>query len=133
MYHVVQCPIRWSDMDAYGHVNNARFLTLLEEARIDLLFGEAGRGAIGSLDGGLLVRSQTITYERPVRHGDPFRVEMWISDIRGASFTVGYETFVEDVRVARASSELVRYDLDEDLVRRLSTAECDFLGAYVDE
>src|SRR5699024_3847970 len=27
-------PVRWSDLDAYGHVNNARMLTLLEEARI---------------------------------------------------------------------------------------------------
>ena len=27
-------PLRWSDMDAYGHVNNVQYLRLLEEARI---------------------------------------------------------------------------------------------------
>ncbi|MGH8967810.1 MAG: acyl-CoA thioesterase, partial [Actinomycetes bacterium] len=32
---------RWSDMDVYGHVNHARTVTLLEEARIQLLFAEA--------------------------------------------------------------------------------------------
>jgi acyl-CoA thioesterase FadM len=32
--------LRWSDMDVYGHVNNARVVTLLEEARTALLFGE---------------------------------------------------------------------------------------------
>ena len=40
----VEIPIRWRDVDAYGHVNNAVFLTYLEEARdrlVESLFGEA--------------------------------------------------------------------------------------------
>jgi acyl-CoA thioester hydrolase len=39
----VRIPIRWRDVDAYGHVNNAVFLNYLEEARdrlVDSLFGE---------------------------------------------------------------------------------------------
>jgi acyl-CoA thioester hydrolase len=39
----VSIPIRWRDVDAYGHVNNAVFLTYLEEARdrlVKSLFGE---------------------------------------------------------------------------------------------
>jgi acyl-CoA thioester hydrolase len=39
----VTIPIRWRDVDAYGHVNNAVFLTYLEEARdrlVESLFGE---------------------------------------------------------------------------------------------
>jgi acyl-CoA thioester hydrolase len=38
----VRIPIRWRDVDAYGHVNNAVFLNYLEEARdrlVDSLFG----------------------------------------------------------------------------------------------
>jgi len=41
----VRIPVRWADMDAYGHVNNAVFLNYLEEARDELsarLFGDAG-------------------------------------------------------------------------------------------
>ena len=30
----VNVPLRWSDMDAYGHVNNVQFLRLLEDARV---------------------------------------------------------------------------------------------------
>ena len=30
----VDVPLRWSDMDAYGHVNNVQFLRLLEDARV---------------------------------------------------------------------------------------------------
>jgi acyl-CoA thioester hydrolase len=39
----VEIPIRWRDVDAYGHVNNAVFLNYLEEARdrlVESLFGE---------------------------------------------------------------------------------------------
>ena len=30
----ITVPVRWSDVDGYGHVNNATMLRLLEEARI---------------------------------------------------------------------------------------------------
>lgn len=36
--HIYRCPLRWSDMDAFGHVNNVVFLRYLEEARIDFMF-----------------------------------------------------------------------------------------------
>jgi acyl-CoA thioester hydrolase len=39
----VRIPIRWRDVDAYGHVNNAVFLNYLEEARdrlVSSLFGD---------------------------------------------------------------------------------------------
>lgn len=49
--YATQVAVRWSDMDVFGHVNNARTVTLLEEARTELLFrdGEAelGRGVVG--------------------------------------------------------------------------------------
>lgn len=38
MRHIYSCPLRWSDMDAFGHVNNVVFLRYLEEARIDFMF-----------------------------------------------------------------------------------------------
>jgi acyl-CoA thioester hydrolase len=34
----VEVAVRWSDMDSYGHVNHARTVTLLEEARTELFF-----------------------------------------------------------------------------------------------
>ena len=39
----VEIPIRWRDVDAYGHVNNAVFLTYLEEARIGWSNRSSGR------------------------------------------------------------------------------------------
>lgn len=46
--HIYACPLRWSDMDAFGHVNNVVFLRYLEEARIDFMFTQATAAGAGS-------------------------------------------------------------------------------------
>ncbi len=35
LVHVARMPIRWGDMDMMGHVNNAKYFTYIETARID--------------------------------------------------------------------------------------------------
>ena len=37
LVHEARIPMRWSDMDALGHVNNATYFTYLEIARVDWL------------------------------------------------------------------------------------------------
>ncbi|NDZ95663.1 acyl-CoA thioesterase [Streptomyces sp. SID6673] len=45
---VAEVGVRWSDMDAFGHINHARMVTLMEEARIEwLLSAGAGSNASG--------------------------------------------------------------------------------------
>ncbi|MGH3519835.1 MAG: thioesterase family protein [Haloechinothrix sp.] len=39
--HVFWCPLRWSDMDAAGHVHDVVYLRYLEEARIDMFYSAA--------------------------------------------------------------------------------------------
>ena len=86
MRHVHECTLRWSDMDAYGHLNNSRFLTLYEEARVALFF-LGGRGAVGSF----VISRHEVDYLRPVDFatgpdGAPrppvVRVESWIDEVR---------------------------------------------------
>lgn len=131
--HEFDCPVRWSDMDAYGHVNNARFLTYLEEARIDLLFTRATTEGAGGLARGALVRHQEIDYLRPVAFGDPLRIGVWVSRIGGASFAVSYRVSVGATPVATARTTLVRYDLEAEQVRRLDPAERAFLSTHLRE
>jgi acyl-CoA thioester hydrolase len=47
---VHHCAVRWSDLDAYGHVDNARFLTLYEEARVALMFVEAAKAGVATFE-----------------------------------------------------------------------------------
>ncbi|MFE5308458.1 acyl-CoA thioesterase [Isoptericola sp. NPDC056578] len=99
----VPVPLRWSDLDAYQHVNNVAMLRLLEDARITAFWrhpeavdGEEWPTAV--LDTGphatshTLVAGQQIEYLRPLAFSrTPVRVEMWIGGIGGASLEVCYE------------------------------------------
>ncbi|GAA2714464.1 acyl-CoA thioesterase [Actinoplanes palleronii] len=127
---ILDVPVRWSDMDAYGHVNNARFLTLYEEARVAMFFVGARKHGLGSFEEGIVIARHEIDYLRPVDFGDPVRIEMWVSELRTASFTVSYELFDDGVLASRAQSVCVPYNLAAGHPRRLSEAEKDFLKPY---
>jgi acyl-CoA thioester hydrolase len=128
---VVDVPVRWSDMDAYGHVNNARFLTIYEEARVALFFQGAREHGLGSFEEGIVIARHEIDYLRPVDYGDPVRVEMWISEQRAASFTVAYELFDDGELASRARSVCVPYNLTNGHPRRLTPEEREFLRPYL--
>ncbi len=124
--------VRWSDMDAYGHVNNARFLTLYEEARVAMFFVGAREHGLGSFEEGIVIARHEIDYLRPVNYGEPVRVEMWISQLRAAAFTVSYELFDDGVLASRAKSVCVPYNLAQGHPRRLTEVEREFLGPYLE-
>ena len=124
--------VRWSDMDAYGHVNNARFLTLYEEARVAMFFVGARAQGLTSFEAGIVIARHEVDYLRPVDYGESVRIELWISELRAASFTVSYELFDEDVLASRAKSVCVPYHLAEGFPRRLTEAERDFLKPYLE-
>ena len=127
---VYDVAVRWSDMDVYGHVNNARFLTLYEEARVAMFFTGARAHGLTSFEEGIVIARHEIDYLRPVDYGHPVRVEMWISELRPSRFTVAYELFDEGVLASRAASVCVPYNLAEGFPRRLTEAERDFLEPY---
>jgi acyl-CoA thioester hydrolase len=103
----VTVQLRWSDMDAYAHVNNVEMLRLLEEARIEAFWshpaapdGTAVDGAwpTAVLDAGpgaslsTLVARQEIEYLRPLGYRRaPVVVELWIGHLGSASLDVCYE------------------------------------------
>jgi acyl-CoA thioester hydrolase len=123
-------PVRWSDLDAYGHVNNARFLTLYEEARVAMFFVGARERGLGSFEEGIVIARHEIDYLKPVDFGEPVRVEMWISELRAAAFTVSYELFDGGVLASRAKSVCVPYNLAAGHPRRLTPEEKEFLLPY---
>ncbi|MFD8396237.1 acyl-CoA thioesterase, partial [Streptomyces sp. NPDC059680] len=93
MRHIYRCPLRWSDMDAYGHVNNAIFLRYLEEARIDFLSLRGEESKQGSV-----VARHEIDYKRQLVHRPtPVDIELWVTQVRAASFTVTKQVKEADV------------------------------------
>lgn len=137
--HVYQCPMRWSDMDAYGHVNNVTFLTYLEEARVDLLLNSASDGGAYMLSTGVVIARHEINYRSPLVHRvEPVPIELWANEVRASSFRLGYRVVdfaadgsdEQDVVYVEAESLLVPYDLTTNSVRRLSDGEREFLERY---
>ncbi|MCQ4081858.1 acyl-CoA thioesterase [Streptomyces sp. RB6PN25] len=132
--HIYLCPLRWSDMDAFGHVNNAVYLRYLEEARIDLSFRLAPKAGDGSFSGGSVVARHEIDYLRPLVHRyEPVTVETWVEKMGAASVTYAYEIKDAEQVYARATTVVVPYNVAEQRPRRLTPAERAFLDAYRDD
>lgn len=136
--HVFSCPMRWSDIDAYGHVNNVVYLAYLQEARVDMLFLHARRHGAEELAQGVVVARNEIDYRVPLHfRAEPVRVETWVSRLGNASFTLGYEVVDVDAGGTRttyavAGSVLVPFDLAAGRPRRLTAQERAVLQAFLD-
>jgi acyl-CoA thioester hydrolase len=121
--------MRWSDMDAYRHINNSAYLQYLEAARVAMFFDRQD----GFSEGTVIARHE-IDYLLPVvYHPEPLRIEMWIEKVGGARFTVRYEVFDDGRLVARAATLCVTFDFDIDRPRRLTDDERAVLAGFADE
>jgi acyl-CoA thioester hydrolase len=100
----VQISLRWSDFDAYAHVNNAEMLRVLEEARIQAMWrpddgvDSAAPTAVMDVRPGAdtlaLIARQEVEYLAPIPYmRAPLDIEMWAGRIGGASVEVCYEVF----------------------------------------
>jgi len=132
--HTVQVPMRWSDMDAYGHVNNVQYLRLLEDARV-IGFREWFPNRPTMLDEGIVVTRHAIEYRAPLTYrAAPVEVDMWVTRVHGAGFDLGYtvrdpET-VGQLVYAIAETGLALYDFATARPRRLAPQERVQLGVH---
>ncbi|MFG2191676.1 acyl-CoA thioesterase [Streptomyces sp. NPDC048639] len=132
--HVYSCPLRWSDMDAFGHVNNVVFLRYLEEARIDFMFRLARLDDSPSFTGGSVVARHEIDYLRPLVHRhEPVTIETWVTKIGAASLNLSYEIKDEEQVYVRASTIVVPYNLDHGRPRRITAEERVFLEKFTSD
>jgi acyl-CoA thioester hydrolase len=128
---IFHCALRWSDLDAYGHVNNARVLTLYEEARVALMFTAAKAAGLQSFEDGIVISRHEIDYLRPVDYGDPVRIELWLESIKASTLTVAYELFDSESVASRARTVCVPFDLAAGRPRRVKDVEREFLSPWL--
>lgn len=133
--YMVKVPVRWSDMDVFAHVNHARMVTLIEEARIPWLFYDERPTA--SLRAGCVVADLHVKYREQVRHDEgPIAVTMFVEQLRAVDFTVGYEVRPRDADpdakpAVTATTQLVAFDVDAQRLRRLTAEEKDYLASFI--
>lgn len=134
----VQIPLRWADMDAYRHVNHARTVTLLEEARVDLVFRRAAEDGADGWSDGLFVAALQVDYKRQIAYeGQSVLVSMWVGQVQAASFMLHYKVrtgpSTDDPVAVLARTQMVPFDLSANRPRRLATAEREFLARWGDD
>ena len=125
--------MRWSDMDAYRHINNTAYLSYLESARVAMFFHR-----VEGFEAGTVIARHEIDYlHSVVFHPEPLRLELWIDTVRAASFVVHYDvidTAVDGGRLAaRAATTCVTVDFGADRPRRLTEEERVILAGFADD
>ena len=135
---VTEVPLRWTDQDAYRHLNHAHAVTLLEEARIAFFFTAAAADGLNGFVNGLLVAGLRMDYRRQVSYrAEPLRVALWIENVRAASFHIGYALHdgphAADPVAVDACTRMAIYDLVAGRPRRLDAAERAFLERWTDQ
>jgi len=117
-----QLEVRFRDCDPMGHVNNAVYLTYLEQARFShwraaglarhTMSSAPAADAGGPADvPGVIVARVEIDYRRAAKHGDRLRIALGVAAIGRTSFTYEYE--IHDgagALVATARTVIVRFD-----------------------
>jgi acyl-CoA thioester hydrolase len=91
-FHALE--VRYGDIDAQRHLNNARYFTYMEQARIGYLL-ELGLWNGGDFEGvGMILAEQKCSYLKPILFGQAIEVGVRISRLGNKSFTMEY-LFVE--------------------------------------
>lgn len=109
----VELPVRFRDTDTMGHVNNAVYLSYLEQCRIGYFDQRLARKWDWKEFGIILARNE-IDYLAPVFLQDRLYADVWVSRIGNSSFDFSYELHTEHDSgtrlVTRARSILVCFD-----------------------
>jgi acyl-CoA thioester hydrolase len=91
LIHSCNIPVRWGDMDAYGHVNNALYMRYLEEARVQLL----DKIDVKLDPNGLapVVINIGCSFFKPIVYPDTVRIDCFVAEPGRSSFMTYYEVF----------------------------------------
>ncbi len=100
--------VRYKDLDSYGHVNNAVYVTYFEEARVAFFREVIGIDDANSF--GFILARLEIDYRRPLRLFEPLRVGVRVESIGNSSFVFGYQLSVDEEVVASGRSVQVCFD-----------------------
>lgn len=105
--------VRFRDCDPLGHVNNAVYLTYLEETRFAHWRAEWGLGTTDPAPDipGIILARVEIDYRAQARYGDVLEIRMRVATLGRSSFTYEYE--IVDASggiVATAKSVMVLFD-----------------------
>ena len=84
----VPLSVRWRDLDAFNHVNNSKYLSYLEEARLRWMLAMPGMGMDDNV--APVVAASNLNYRRPIEWPGDIVIELFVERIGGSSLTIGH-------------------------------------------
>ena len=105
-------PVRFNDCDGMKHVNNAVYLSYVEEARINFFLTLRTPGEKAFASRALVQARSEIDYIFPARYGAPVDIDVSVLEVGTSSVRMGFELTQSGVLVARAQSVTVGYDIE---------------------
>jgi acyl-CoA thioester hydrolase len=104
--------VRWRDVDALGHVNNAVYFNYLEQARLHYM-RELGFLPPNAIQVGIIIAEAGCRFKSPLRLGEQVTVRARVSEFRRTSFIFEYRIEGEDGRLAATARTVqVCYDYE---------------------
>jgi acyl-CoA thioester hydrolase len=133
MRHKCQLQIRWADLDAFKHINNAAYLVYMQEARADFTwFSRIARGEEPLLADMVVARAE-VDFISPIHQtGTTLDVEIYVEKVSNSSFVMVYEMSQGGTLRAKGKTVQVGVDMETEKARRLRETEREFLNQYLE-
>ena len=132
MKHQFKCQVRWGDLDAFMHVNNAAYLTYIQEARVDFTVYSRQRANLQPVLIEMVVAHADIDYINPIYDaGIEIDIAVWVSKIGTSSFILQYELSKDGEIYAKAKTVQVTVSMDTKTSRPVNEQERVFLSQYL--
>jgi acyl-CoA thioester hydrolase len=133
MRHKCKAHVRWNDLDAFGHVNNANYLTYVQESRADFTWWSRKRAGETPLLMDMVVARAEVDFLEPIYEGGfDLDVEIWVTKIGNASFDLAYQMSSNGTIHANAKTVQVAVSMETKKSRPLSDIEREYLGRYLE-
>jgi acyl-CoA thioester hydrolase len=111
LMYIAHFPMRWIDMDSFGHANNGIYFNYFDETRVAWWYSMGAK--LTSPETGPIIASATCNFRKPLIYPANLVIKLYVSPPRRSSFTVYYEVEVEQqpgVIYADGSTVVVWYD-----------------------
>ena len=133
MRHKSQLQIRWADLDAFRHINNAAYLVYMQEARADFTwYSRKIKGEQPMLHDMVVARAE-VDFIAPIHDVDiPLDVEIYVEKIGNSSFVMVYEMSQAGTLRAKGKTVQVGVDLETEKARPLRDYEREYLEKYLE-
>jgi len=134
MRYTAKVHVRWDDLDAFGHINNAKYLTYVQEARSDFTWFSRQKAGKKPLLADMVVARAEVDYIEPIYEGGmDVECQIWITRIGNSSFAMEYEIIHKGVIRSRVKTTQVAVSVETKRSRPLSDEEREFLTEYLEE